>query len=102
KELISSQNNLRNLSLNLLTSHFDDPNIIPALSKHSNTLTKLHLYGEDNYLPLSFISSFSNLQEIVLSFFNNCGNFEKLQYVTFPKLKIFKIPYICPNPMHII
>ena len=40
KELISSQNNLKSLKLIVYYEHnWED--IIPALTKHSNTLTKL-------------------------------------------------------------
>ena len=44
KELVSSQNNLKNLKLSayyIVMNSWAD--IIPALMKHSNTLTKLHL-----------------------------------------------------------
>ncbi|RIA91911.1 hypothetical protein C1645_875124 [Glomus cerebriforme] len=46
---------------------FDKSNwtdIIPVLKKHSSTLIKLHLNSETDILPLSFVASFPNLQEI--------------------------------------
>src|SRR5205823_10121884 len=66
KELISSQNNLKDLKL-LVFSRNGWADIIPALIKHSNTLTKLYLYSDyfdQLTTPLSFASSFLNLQEI--------------------------------------
>jgi hypothetical protein len=92
-DLISAQRNLKcfemslyyDLTANRLT------NIIPTLmTKLPNTLTKLSLYGGYNYISLSFITNFSNLQELKLSFdHDNCFvNFEKLQ---FPQLRVLKI-----------
>ncbi|RIA92325.1 hypothetical protein C1645_736423 [Glomus cerebriforme] len=104
KELISLQNNLKDLNLSafILDNWIS---IIPALTKHSNTLTRLHLHGcDDNMLSLSFIGSFPNLQEIKFSFFNenNFEDFERLQYVNFPKLQILNFPHQCPKPNHMI
>ncbi|CAB4375363.1 unnamed protein product [Rhizophagus irregularis] len=67
KQLISLQNNLKSLEVydNIWT------NIIPALAKYFNTLTKLYfcnISDEDNDIPLSFMESFKNLQEIIFSF----------------------------------
>src|SRR5438045_4155364 len=61
--------------------------------KHTNTLTKLQLRCDGN-LSLSFVSSFLNLQEIEISFnrITPFENFRELQYVTFPKLQVLKIP----------
>src|SRR5205823_4060237 len=89
KELVYSQNNLRNLKL---SSNFGDDwaDIVPALMKHANTLTKLQLWCDRN-LSLSFVSSFLNLQEIEFSFYGlmmSFENFKELQYVTFPKLQV--------------
>src|SRR6266542_2698774 len=74
KELIPLQNNLKNLTLTA-RDEGSWTNIIPALTKRSNTVTKLHLYY-DSYknvihsynLPVSFVSLFLNLQEIIFSF----------------------------------
>jgi hypothetical protein len=104
KELISSQKNLKHLTLSIYYE-YSWANIIPAIIKHSHTITKLRLYGECNNLPFSFISSFKNLQEFILSFNSVVGDFEdfgKLQYINFPKLEKFKIPYRCPKPEHVI
>src|SRR5581483_5106277 len=51
------------------------------------------------YIPLSFIASFTNLQETMLSFeFTKFfEDFEKLQYVTFSQLQILKFPYEVPK-----
>jgi hypothetical protein len=111
KELISSQDNLKSLTLRVydITTL---ANIIPTLKKHSNMLTKLHLYidSEDDNMPLSFVSLFTNLQEIIFSFsyydwdesYINIKDFEKLQYVSFPKLQTLKIPHQCPKPEYLM
>jgi hypothetical protein len=98
KELISSQNNLKNLAL----SEYNG-NIIPAIIKHSHTITKLRLYS-DYKLPFSFVSSLINLQEFIFSFSNGViiEDFVKLQCVNFSKLEILKIPYHHPKPEYVI
>ncbi|RIA84325.1 hypothetical protein C1645_832438 [Glomus cerebriforme] len=104
KELISSQKNLKDLSLSALDGG-DWTDILTSLIKHSNTLKKLYLNSFNNKLPLSFIASFQNLQEINLSFLFKevySKNFEKLQYVTFPKLQILSIYNDCPKPEYVI
>ncbi|RIA92331.1 hypothetical protein C1645_845925 [Glomus cerebriforme] len=103
KELIHLQNNLKDLNLLALISNWIG--IIPALTKHSNTLTKLHLDSNSNeILPLSFVASLKNLQEIKFSFFieKNFEDFKKLQYVNFPKLQILDFPYNCPKPEYMM
>ncbi|CAB4379998.1 unnamed protein product [Rhizophagus irregularis] len=101
-ELISLQNNLRNL--NLIAFDLNWANIIPALTKHSNTITKLHIYSGNDNSPLSFINSFSNLQEIAFTFFdeNDYEDFSNLQHANFSKLQILKFPSLCPNPEHVM
>ncbi|RIA80649.1 hypothetical protein C1645_838324 [Glomus cerebriforme] len=93
KKLISLQKNLKNLSI-LASDYWNDwTSIIPVLTKHSNTLTKLHICC--NYdLPLLFVTLFSNLQEIEFSSSLHSyaiERFKELQHVTFPKLQILKI-----------
>ncbi|CAB4404549.1 unnamed protein product [Rhizophagus irregularis] len=61
KELISSQNNLKNLNLSAFNGSWAD--IIPSLTKHSRTITKLKLYSDDSN-SFSFVSSFPNLQKL--------------------------------------
>ncbi|GBB88024.1 hypothetical protein RclHR1_14540003 [Rhizophagus clarus] len=102
KDLISSQNNLKHLSLTQTYGIIDWTDIIPSLSKHSNTLIKLKIYGSEYYYrnrPLSFVTKFTNLQELVLSFhynyFNELNN--KLQTIIFPHLQILKFPHSCPE-----
>jgi hypothetical protein len=105
KELISLQNNLKNIIL-LAFYDLSWADIIPTLTKHSDSITKLCLYSnddnDDNDLPLSFIELFSNLQEITISF---PATFAKLQYCNFSKLKTLKILYrytSCPEFEYII
>ncbi|EXX52447.1 uncharacterized protein OCT59_028823 [Rhizophagus irregularis] len=105
KEFISSQKKLKSL---VLITYYNNSwaTIIPTLKKHSNTLKKLHLYSYSRNVnvPLSFISSFTNLQEFVLGFYRGTytEDFKKLQYAKFPKLQTLKIPYQCPNPEYVM
>jgi hypothetical protein len=94
KYLISSQNNLKHLSL-IYDESTDWTEIIPSLMKHSNTLIKLKIEGENNYKPLLFITKFINLQELDLSLnyddiTSDSGDFEELQY-NFPNLQILSL-----------
>ncbi|RIA88173.1 hypothetical protein C1645_256011 [Glomus cerebriforme] len=104
KELISSQNKLKNLNLVAYDGN-DWTNLIPVLTKKRfNTLTTLHLYS-DNDLSLSFVSSFINLQEFKYSFIhgNFLNNFWVLQHVSLPKLQILKmIPFQSPRPEYVV
>ncbi|GBC44839.1 hypothetical protein GLOIN_2v1876445 [Rhizophagus irregularis DAOM 181602=DAOM 197198] len=79
-------------------------NIIPALTKHSNTITKLHLHGNNYNLPLSFVNLFTNLEEIMFSFDYGAdfGDFENLQFANFPKLQILKFPKRYPKPEYVM
>src|SRR2546423_15250174 len=67
--LISSQNNLKHLKLFKSLKSIGWAEIIPSLTKHSITLTKLGLvsFGED--VPMSFVALFSNLQELLILYF---------------------------------
>ncbi|CAB4389915.1 unnamed protein product [Rhizophagus irregularis] len=101
KELITSQNNLKNLILSSSNGNWTD--IIPTITNHSNTITKLKLYSNCDS-SFSFVSSFSNLQELMISFLiGDLKDLEILQYVNFPKLQILKIPfYNCSKPEYIM
>ncbi|GBC02597.1 hypothetical protein RclHR1_00470027 [Rhizophagus clarus] len=105
KELISLQNNLK--SLTLIASVSSWANFIPALTKLSNTIntiTKLHLYGNNYNLPLSFVSLFTNLEEIIFSFDYGAdfGDFKILQFANFPNLQILKFPQRYPKPEYLM
>ncbi|CAB4387422.1 unnamed protein product [Rhizophagus irregularis] len=102
KEFISLQNNLK--SLTLIANISSWANIIPALTKHSNTITKLHLHGNNYNLPLSFVNLFTNLEEIMFSFDYGAdfGDFENLQFANFPKLQILKFPKRYPKPEYVM
>jgi hypothetical protein len=73
--------------------------IIPSSTKLPKSLTKLFLSGgylEDHSIPLAFVSRFTNLQELELSFIYDISEeFKKLQYATFSQLKILIIYYEC-------
>ncbi|EXX77921.1 hypothetical protein RhiirA5_411120 [Rhizophagus irregularis] len=104
KDLICSQNNLKYLSLSQTYGIADWTDIIPSLSKHSNTLIKLKIYGCEYYTRfrplLSFVTRFTNLRELILSFrykhnFSELDN--NLKCVIFPYLQILKFPHSCPD-----
>ncbi|CAG8571605.1 6421_t:CDS:1 [Funneliformis caledonium] len=86
KELISLQRNLEHLELSASNSQAWIE-IIPALEKHSKTLTTLHIHGD--IIPLTFINLFKNLKELVVP--NSNQIFNELQYVTIPKLRSLRI-----------
>src|ERR1044072_4613689 len=98
KELILLQNNLESLSL-MAYEDKDWTDIIPALTKHYNTLTTLYVYGDMKRIPLSFIASFINLQELVIAGANDESfeEFNALQHVIFSNLRILKIPLASLN-----
>ncbi|CAI2191362.1 19438_t:CDS:1, partial [Funneliformis geosporum] len=96
-ELVSVQNNLKNLELDF---QYDAKDQSIFFTKIPNTLTKLHIHGRSVCIPWSFISELSNLQELSLSLVNRmCGlkDFSKLQYANFPQLQILKFGYECPD-----
>jgi hypothetical protein len=104
-ELVSSQNNLKNLELlsNYDYGSYSWKDIVPALAKHSNTLEKLKLHWDYNDTPLSFVSLFINLQEINFSFVGlQFEGFRELQYVTFPKLQILKFSFEHPKTEYLM
>ncbi|GBC00283.1 hypothetical protein RclHR1_00380051 [Rhizophagus clarus] len=99
KNLISSQNNLKSLSL----TYYNETNcwvdIIPSVTMHSDTLTKLSIKSVENHWPISFIKDFKNLRELDISLiylskddaYSDFGHFEDLQHFIFPYLKRFNI-----------
>src|SRR6266540_4321323 len=84
-DLISSQNSLKFLGLTVYNKNYLQV-IIPTLSKHHNTLTRLHIIIEEEDTILSFISSFKNLQELVIASYSIP---DELQHMIFPNLQIF-------------
>ncbi|PKY40230.1 hypothetical protein RhiirA4_453554 [Rhizophagus irregularis] len=106
KILISSQNNLKYLSLSRTRTYntINWTDIIPSLAEHSKNLTRLKVHWRkydywNRTEQLSFITTFTNLQELVLSFHHkDCFvGFNKLQYITFSQLQILKFPYEYPE-----
>ncbi|PKC58768.1 hypothetical protein RhiirA1_400420 [Rhizophagus irregularis] len=80
----------------------DLTNIIPSLKKLPNTLIKFELYGY--IIPLSFITKFTNLQELVLLYscdFDESNDpfedFNELQHVTFSQLQILRFEDASPK-----
>ncbi|RIA99716.1 hypothetical protein C1645_746529 [Glomus cerebriforme] len=109
-DLISGQQNLKYLKINERHDCEDLTNIIPLLSKLPNTLIKLKLCN-GYHIPLSFISKFTNLQELLISieydasedFIHHPFNdFKELQYVTFSQLRILEFPYSSPKCEYLI
>ncbi|PKK57677.1 hypothetical protein RhiirC2_797608 [Rhizophagus irregularis] len=107
EELISKQKNLKNLAMSTFDVSWE--NVVPALKSQSNTITKLHLYSNNICLPLSFVSFFINLQEVIFSFPPDDGvdddfieNFVKIEASHFPRLQVLKIPFQRPKPESLI
>ncbi|GBB83135.1 hypothetical protein RclHR1_00010017 [Rhizophagus clarus] len=98
KKLIISQNNLKYLSLCQNHNSIGWTDIIPSLTKHSNTLIRLKISGNDSG-PFSFISKFTNLRELILStnYDNTFKGFNELQYVTFTYLHTLEFHHGCPK-----
>ncbi|RIA84949.1 hypothetical protein C1645_879613 [Glomus cerebriforme] len=97
-DLISVQQNLKYLYIMQSFECISLKDIIPTLTNLPNNLIKLDLYGRRHYIPLSFITKFTNLRELVLSFYNEAfRDFNKLQYVSFPNLKILRFEYEYPE-----
>src|SRR5207248_7771768 len=65
-DLISIQKNLKYLEMSQYCYGGDLSYIIPSLTNHPNTLTRLDI--DELNIPLSFITEFKNLQELILSF----------------------------------
>jgi hypothetical protein len=100
KDLISSQNCLKHLSL--IQPYYkctDWTDIVYSITKHSNTITNLFIQGKDCGSIL-FISKFKNLKQLNLSFEYNdpiIKDFNELQYINFTHLQILKFDYACPK-----
>ncbi len=99
KDLISSQGHLKSLGLKVKNNGYLI-DIIPILTKHCNTLMRLHVYTADVDTTLSFVSSFRNLQELVIS---TPHIHNELQHIVLPSLQVFKIPYVLnPNTTKVL
>jgi hypothetical protein len=96
-DLISLQNNLKNVTLIYYSYEGENgTDIITSLTKFSLSLIKLKI--KESYIPLSFISTFINLQELIFSLeLSGFDDFNQLQYVKFSKLKILKFIYAIPK-----
>ena len=72
--------------------------IIPSLENHSKTLIKMNIVGQNN-VPISFITKFSNLRELVISIHrgNHVRDFITIQHVIFPQLQVLKFPHGYPR-----
>ncbi|GBB86751.1 hypothetical protein RclHR1_13150007 [Rhizophagus clarus] len=95
-DLISVQRNLKYFDVILCNGVIFNGminKISSLMSKVPNTLIKLNLDVGNNFTSFSFIANFSNLQELKLTIeYQECIiDFEKLQYVIFPKLQVLII-----------
>ena len=101
-DLISVQKNLKCLYIAQYEDCENFADIIPSLTKLSNTLIKFEFITIANNrtpFPLSFIAKFTNLQELRLSFnhYRSFDDFEKLQYITFSQLQILEFKSVRPS-----
>jgi len=98
-DLLSVQRNLKSLRLFSLSDCKNFRELFTfSLRKFSNTLIKLTI----NLIPVPLSSfNFTILQELVLSFNNDAETFKNIQYITFPRLEIFKSTGNCPNHEHL-
>src|SRR6266498_3094846 len=96
--LISVQQNLNHLTIfNFVCKN--STGIISSLEKFPDNLIKFDFDAgrSSEPIPLSFLVKFTNLQELVLSYFYHVEFFKDLQHVTFPQLRILKFQRRCPN-----
>ncbi|CAB5387292.1 unnamed protein product [Rhizophagus irregularis] len=99
KDLISVQQNLKNLQIFLPYDCDDSISyiIVTSLKTISNTVIILC----NHYIPLSFISKFINLQELIFRFLSyNKSPFEEfneLQYIKFSKLQYLEFNNVYPR-----
>ncbi|RIA98266.1 hypothetical protein C1645_812988 [Glomus cerebriforme] len=93
-ELISAQKNLKVLNIYGYNGEEDLNIIIPSLTKHSN-LSKLCLNVLGVSVSLSFITIFTNLQELDVTFIY-IHDFV-IQHAIFPQLQILKIHNVSPG-----
>ncbi|RIA93467.1 hypothetical protein C1645_804041 [Glomus cerebriforme] len=93
--LISLQNNLKSVTLRSDTIYSETNFTTSSLTKSSLTLTKLKII--QYYISLSFISMFTNLQELILSFDINNSFIDFNQYITFSQLRVLKFLFACPR-----
>ncbi|CAI2179019.1 16992_t:CDS:1 [Funneliformis geosporum] len=100
KELILFQNNLKYLKLTAgKCGEKVWADIIPAITKHHDTLTRLHIDMFRVDMPLSIITVFTNLRELIMSCFGT-SHFKvsnELQRAIYPNLRILRIPFQCPS-----
>ncbi len=97
-DLLSTQQNLKYLSTNNHSHNNNLAKIIPSITKLPNNLIKLHICKRRwSDLPLTFISKFTNLQELSFSFCDLVGDFKTLQYIEFPRLQILKFNVMYSN-----
>jgi hypothetical protein len=109
-ELISAQNNLKYISIVLYygTKNMYRVPQIPSFSSlvdnFPKNLIKFYLCGGNYRISLSFISDFTDLQELQLSFdySENFKDFESLQYTLFSRLQVLKIRRARPKCEYLI
>ncbi|CAI2172112.1 17574_t:CDS:1 [Funneliformis geosporum] len=94
-DLFSAQKHLKCLDIEYHNLYIRDQ----PFTKFPDTLIRLRIVGERHHIPYSLISKLSNLQELSITSINEIGgynNFNILQHITFPQLKILKFECECP------
>jgi hypothetical protein len=98
-DLISVQRNLKYMCMYGFSRY--NNLTINLIAKIPNTLISINIYGGRLHpdVSLSFISRFTELQELILTFYNyeSYRDFNKLQYVTFPQLQRLEFERQCPE-----
>jgi hypothetical protein len=98
-DFISIQKNLKYVSISQCFNQ-NYKNYMPTslIDNLPNTLFKLNLYNA-NFIPLTFITKFTNLKELELSLDYELDfvGFEILQFAIFPQLQILKIKRALPE-----
>ncbi|CAB4381608.1 unnamed protein product [Rhizophagus irregularis] len=104
-DLISAQQYLRYLYMDQYKSYQNFTDIITTLLERiPNSLIKFSIYGGIRQkpviaIPLSFIARFTNLQELVFTFYSNefYKDFNRLQYSIFPQVQSLRFNMKCPR-----
>ncbi|PKY24105.1 hypothetical protein RhiirB3_438539 [Rhizophagus irregularis] len=100
-DLVSVQQNLKYMCMYRFGLHKDLKDTINLISKIPNTLISINIYGGRMHpnISLSFISRFTKLQELILTFYSNepYRDFSNLQYDIFPYLQRLEFKRECPD-----
>ncbi|CAG8465898.1 11154_t:CDS:1 [Funneliformis mosseae] len=97
--LISAQNHL--MCLRLWQNNKGLKEILPSLTKHLNSISRIDINVEDNK-SLLFLTNFTNLRELVFfEFYDIHESFQEFQHVKIPKLRTLKFQYKFPKSVYL-